>query len=103
MERLIALRTNLPTAYIRSAKSPRHGSIALTLISAAIAGSQAAPRAAIARRYTDTGVAATSFATPGWSNPVLSETDYALQLPESGLVYSHHVTTWALAEIALSL
>jgi len=103
VEALIASRDNLPAPYVRHPRSPRNGAIALTLLSGATAGSREPPRAAIARRHTDTGVGAVSFATPGWSNPVLSEAEYATAWPEIGLVYSHHVTTWAFAEIALSL
>ena len=61
------------------------------------------PRVAIARQYTESGSGAISFATPGWTTPVLSEVEYAIALPKVGLITTRHVTTWAFAEIALSL
>jgi hypothetical protein len=103
MNALITSRDDLPPSYLRHSRAPKHGAIALTLMSGATTGKEP-PRAAIARRYSDSGGAtAVSFASPGWSSPVLSEVEYAIGLPEVGLVYSHHVTTWAFAEIALSL
>lgn len=103
MGRLIAARDQLPTEYVRDARGPKHGTLALTLISAATAGARDAPRVAIARHYTEGSAGAVSFATPGWATPVISEAEYALAVPETGLIYSRHVTTWAFAEIALSL
>ena len=69
--------------------------IALALMSAATLGTRDPPRVAIARNYARGGFGALSFATPGWAEPVISEVEYALAVPETGLVYSRHVTTWA--------
>jgi hypothetical protein len=102
---LIERRNDLPATYLRQTNKPRHASIALTLLSGVGDASRIHPRAAVLRNFlgTGTGVTATSFASTGWDKPALTETDYALAVPEVGLVQSRHVTTWAMAEVALSL
>jgi hypothetical protein len=107
MERLVVSRHNLPAVYIRDTKKEKFASIAFELISGAATEGKEMPRVAIARHYTEgrgsRGSSAISFATPGWTTPVLSEVEYAIALPKVGLVTTRHVTTWAFAEIALSL
>jgi hypothetical protein len=103
MERLATARNDLPAVYVRGPRRGKHASIALSLMSASMLETRDPPRVAIARHYSERGAGAISFATPGWSDPVISEVEYALAVPETGLVHARHVTTWAFAEIALSL
>lgn len=102
MERVIDRRGDLPADYVRRSKEVR-APLALTLISGAVAGSQELPRVAIARNLLGGGRGAISFATPGWTAPVLSPVEYAAAVRDSGLIQERHVTTWAFAEIALAL
>ncbi|MDP1602025.1 MAG: hypothetical protein Q8M03_02045 [Legionella sp.] len=101
IQRVIDRRADLPADYVRTSKEVR-APLALTLIFAASA-SQELPRVAIARNLLGGGRGAISFATPGWTAPVLSPAEYAATVRDSGLIQERHVTTWSFAEIALAL
>ncbi|MBI1201946.1 MAG: hypothetical protein GC182_05490 [Rhodopseudomonas sp.] len=102
MQRVIDRRSDLPADYIRKSKEVT-APLALTLISAASTGSQELPRVAIARNWLGGGRGTISFATLGWTEPVLGSAEYAATVRDSGLIQERHVTTWAIAEIALAL
>jgi hypothetical protein len=104
MQRLIDEKEQLSSAYRRPPQDPLPiGTMGLTLISVVSATTKHFPRLAIARRFTRTGVAAVSFASPKWSNPVMNVTEYALKVPGVGLVQTRDVPAWTLAEIAHAL
>lgn len=104
MQHLIDGREHLPDAYRK--RLPRleaPAKFALTLMSVVGARADQFPRVAVVRHFTHNGVGATSFASPKWRNPQIGAAEYALQLPEAGLIQVRHVPAPAVAEIALSL
>lgn len=104
MQRLIDEGDQLPSAYLRPPQDqPPIGSMGLTLISVVSVPTKHFPRLAIARRFSKSGAAAVSFASPKLSNPAMNVTEYALQLRGVGLVQTRDVPAWTIAEIAHAL
>ena len=80
----------------------RSGNLGLSLMSAASVESDKYPRLAISRwsRRGTRGMAAISFASSGWEEPVSSESQFAVQIKGSGLIRQKHVTIEAMEMIA---
>jgi hypothetical protein len=96
----IAARSNFGQADPGGAESSAFASISLF---SAFDTTGPLPRAAVARRATERGIAFTNFAGAGRVSQEISVEDYAQTLGFVGLVQQAHVTAGALERIALAL
>lgn len=105
-----ALASQLAALLTRLASEPdddagvgsRISNLGLSLMSVASRDSAKYPRVAILR-WGRSGSSAMSFASAGWSAPVISVADYAGQMDDAGLIRERHVTRTAMERIARAL